>query len=115
MQIKIISCETLHDFLLREDCLLVDLRDREDYETEHLSGAMWADWETMEEKIEQILAECGREIAHIVLYCDRGNISLLTARDLARHGYPVISVGGGYMRCRSRFSEEDLERSVVHR
>ena len=40
-----------------------------------------------------------KEIRAIVLYCDRGNISLIVARDLVRKGYPAISVGGGFMRC----------------
>ena len=99
MQIKIISCETLQQYMYHDDSLLVDLRDKEDYEKSHLPGAIWADWETLEEDIEDILAISKKEVSHIILYCDRGNISLLTARDLARHGYPAISVGGGYMRC----------------
>lgn len=101
MQIKIISCETLQEYIHHEDCLLVDLREREEYENGHLPHAIWADWETLEENIEEILAAYNKTVTHIILYCERGNISLLTARDLARHGYSVISVGGGYMRCRN--------------
>lgn len=103
MQIKIISCEALKEYLERDDCLLIDLREQQDYEKGHLPGALWADWEVLEENIDGILSEKEHEAAHIILYCDRGNISLITARDLARHGYPVISLGGGYMRCGTQF------------
>lgn len=99
MQIKIISCETLQEYMHHDDCLLIDLRAQEDYASAHLPGAIWADWETLEEDIEEILEAEKKTVSHIILYCDRGNISLLTARDLARHGYPAISVGGGYKRC----------------
>lgn len=106
MQIKIISCEALKEYLDREDSLLIDLREQEDYEKGHLPGAVWADWEMIEDNIEDVLSEKRKDVAHIILYCDRGNISLITARDLARHGYPVISLGGGYMRCGRKFPVE---------
>ena len=90
MQIKIISCETLKEYMQRDDCILLDLREKADYEQGHLPGAVYAD---------TILEQQEKEIRAIVLYCDRGNISLIVARDLVRKGYPAISVGGGFMRC----------------
>ena len=99
MQIKIISCETLKEYMQRDDCILLDLREKADYEQGHLPGAVYADWETLEQNIDTILEQQEKEIRAIVLYCDRGNISLIVARDLVRKGYPAISVGGGFMRC----------------
>ena len=99
MQIKIISCETLKEYMQRDDCILLDLREKADYEQGHLPGAVYADWETLEQNIDTILEQQEKEIRAIVLYCDRGNISLIVARDLFRKGYPAISVGGGFMRC----------------
>ena len=32
MQIKIISCETLKEYMQRDDCILLDLREKADYE-----------------------------------------------------------------------------------
>ena len=104
MQIKIISCETLKEYMQRDDCILLDLREKADYEQGHLPGAVYADWETLVKIIgvgDQLTAleQQEKEIRAIVLYCDRGNISLIVARDLVRKGYPAISVGGGFMRC----------------
>lgn len=98
MKLKIISCDTLNQYLRQSDVLLIDLREHSDYEKEHIPGAIWADWETLEDNIDTLLKDSDKPIHWIILYCDRGNISLLTARDLARHGYPVMSLGGGYKR-----------------
>ena len=40
MQIKIISCETLKEYMQRDDCILLDLREKADYEQGHLPGAV---------------------------------------------------------------------------
>lgn len=96
MQFRIISCEMLEQYLKRSDILLIDLRSRESYEQEHIEHAIWADWETLEDSIPSYLASLPCTPSWIILYCDHGNTSLLIARDLARNGYPVISLGGGY-------------------
>lgn len=104
MQLKIISCDTLKEYQKRSDILLIDLREKEEYLNEHIPDAIWADWETLEDQISDLLDAQQKTIHWIILYCDRGNISLLTARDLARHGYPVISLNGGYQHWRQRNS-----------
>lgn len=96
MQFRIISCEALEQYLKRNDILLLDLRSKESYDKEHIERAIWADWETLEDAIPSFLASLSYTPSWIILYCDHGNTSLLTARDLARNGYPVISLGGGY-------------------
>lgn len=96
MKLRIISWETLERLRKEEDVFIMDLRDREDYEQAHVPGAVWADWERLEEEVPLYLKKRGRTPQWIVLYCDRGNTSLLIARDLARRGYPAMSVNGGY-------------------
>lgn len=96
MRFQIISCEMLEQYLKRNDILLIDLRSREDYDKEHIPNAVWADWETLEETIPSFLSALSFQPTWIILYCDHGNTSLLTARDLARNGYPVISLNGGF-------------------
>lgn len=99
MKLQIISCTSLKKYLGREDVLLLDLREKQEYETAHFPGAVWADPDKLEEEIESLLKKSVHEIKWIILYCDHGNISLLSARDLARHGYPVMSLGGGFEYC----------------
>ena len=96
MRLRIISGETLEKLRREEDVLIIDLREQEEYEREHIAGALWADWERLEEEMPRYLEKRGRAPRWIILYCDRGNTSLLIARDLARRGYPVMSINGGY-------------------
>lgn len=96
MRLRIISWETLEKLRREEDVLIIDLREREEYEQGHVAGALWADWEGLEQEMPRHLKERGRMPRWIVLYCDRGNTSLLIARDLARRGYPAMSINGGY-------------------
>ncbi|MBR1743018.1 MAG: rhodanese-like domain-containing protein [Lachnospiraceae bacterium] len=96
MKFKMISAKDLRGYIDREDILLFDLREREDYERGHIGKAIWEDWERLEDRIDGYLSGQKEQIHWIILYCDRGNTSLLIARDLARMGYPVMSLNGGY-------------------
>lgn len=98
MTLKIISPGDLKNYTDNYNTILIDLRDKEDYSQEHIPGAVWADWEKLENDIGNFLIYYNIKPDWIILYCSRGNISLLTARDLARLGYPVISLNGGYER-----------------
>lgn len=102
MDFQIISGNTLSGFLAADESLLLDLRSRESYDKEHITGAVWMDWETAEETVPLLWAEYreshGQEPQWIILYCDSGHISLITARDLAVRGYPVMSLNGGFRR-----------------
>lgn len=98
MTLKIIPPVDLNNYLEQYNVILIDLRDKEDFEQEHIPGAIWADWERLERNIERIIMTYNKEAEWIILYCDRGNVSLLAARDLARQGYPVASLNGGYIR-----------------
>ena len=95
-----LPAKDLKQYIGRKDVLLLDLREEEQYEKEHVLGAVWADWETLEENIEEYVNMMEEVPEWVILYCDRGNTSLLLARDLARRGYPVMSVNGGYTRYR---------------
>lgn len=102
MNYQVISEKTLSRYLEMPGLLLVDLRSREDYEKSHIPGAIWQDWERIVDEFPALLAdfeaEHGASPALIVLYCDSGHISLITARDLAVRGYPVMSLNGGFHR-----------------
>ena len=95
MNYRVISEKTLNEYLQEADTLLIDLRSRSDYENR-------LDWERAVSEFPSLLkdyeAAHNRLPAHIVLYCDSGHISLITARDLAVRGYTVMSLNGGFHR-----------------
>ena len=68
----------------------------------HIPGAVWLDWEHACEDFPVFLENFEKTNktlpAHVVMYCDSGHISLITARDLAVRGYPVMSLNGGFHR-----------------
>lgn len=96
MRLQIISVEVFEKTWKNKDCILLDLREREKYEQGHIPNALWADWETLEENMEKILPLSRKDEKAVIMYCDRGNTSLLMARDIGRLGYHAISLGGGY-------------------
>lgn len=102
MTFQIISANTLSRYLREDDILLLDLRSRESYDRGHIPQAVWIDWEQAERQVPLLWSDYQnahhREPKWLVLYCDSGHISLLTARDLATRGYPVMSLNGGFHR-----------------
>lgn len=105
--IRILPARQLKNYLGRSDVLIFDLRDKKDYEIEHIPGAVWVDFDSLERDIKRTLSRNyiiseDREIFNksgisiIILYCDKGNQSILATRDLAKLGYPVMSLNGGF-------------------
>ena len=105
--IRILPSRQLKDYLGRSDVLIFDLRDKNDYDKEHIPGAVWIDIDLLEKDIRRIFSRSyvtneDREIFNkkgirlIILYCDKGNQSIYATRDLAKLGYPVVSLNGGF-------------------
>lgn len=80
--------------------VLVDLRDNEEYSFGHIPGAINIPYHELRNRITELkaLAETHsmtKQSAPIILYCDRGNTSLLASRDLYREGFCIKNVYGG--------------------
>lgn len=99
MQIKIISCQALKHYIYRNDILIIDLRAKEKYMVSHLPNAIWLDYESLESDLAKLTSQRKTPASWILLYCDFGKTSLLAARDLAKSGYSVMSLNGGYNLC----------------
>ncbi len=81
--------------------LLVDLRQNEKYCAGHIPGAINIPYEELQDRIQEIKKmlvgqPTGRMQPPVILYCDRGNTSLLAGRDLYRAGISVLNVYGGF-------------------
>ncbi len=80
--------------------ILIDLRDRAEYEREHIPGAICIPYEELKANIaglRNMVMQCNRRYnrAVLILYCDRGNTSLRASRDLCNQGFHVKNVYGG--------------------
>ena len=88
---ELVSWEQISKYIYNSDTLFVDLRDKEEYDMGHVTGAWNVPYETLEDHLEDF-----RRYARVVFYCDRGNHSLSAARILAKRGQQSFSVAGGY-------------------
>lgn len=90
MDIQFINPEEVNTYLSR-GATFIDLRDREDYEAKHIKNAIWIPYDAFEDRFRKLPK--GRTY---VLYCERGSSSMLAARKMAREGYRVKSLSGGF-------------------
>lgn len=80
--------------------ILVDVREPEEYRNGHIPGAINLPYSELKGRIPELKAMTGtpyprRRIVPVILYCNRGNTSLLAARDLLREGFCIKNVYGG--------------------
>ena len=87
--LETISPKMLDYYVSQNKALIIDLRSEDEYKRGHIKGAVSVPYE---EGQFTYRPPKGKEI---VLYCERGSVSLIVARDLAKLGYRVRSVIGG--------------------
>lgn len=98
MSFEVIHPKELHEYLGRSDVIIVDLRDKEDYLSYHLKGAVNIPYEELLERKKWLMS-----YPVIIFYCDRGNVSLMAARDLKDWNNKIITVSGGVHQFRELF------------
>lgn len=90
MKFEMITPKELDSYLSQKDAIIVDLRSPDEYVTRHIRGAVNIPYDRLN----------GRcvfpEEATLVLYCDRGSISMAVAREYAEKGYRTKTVVGGF-------------------
>lgn len=94
-----ISAKELEWYSRDGNSLIIDLRSREDFAYGHVPGAR----NVPQGKFRGELR--GREREPVILYCDRGALSMAVARELERKGYRTKSVVGGFLAYRGRIAE----------
>jgi rhodanese-related sulfurtransferase len=80
--------------------LIIDLRDRHEYDAGHIPGAVNIPYEDLERHTNRFNSEL-----QLIFYCDRGNISLLASRDLMKYGYNMKSLYGGLRAYRGKLEK----------
>lgn len=90
MSFDTIRANDIAKYIGKSNVLIIDLREREEYEAGHIPSAINIPYEELENRKKDL-----QRNYLLVFYCDRGNISLLAARDLLRDGYNIKSLYGG--------------------
>lgn len=70
--------------------LIIDLRDKKEYDTGHIPTAINIPYDDLELNYSKFSSN-----DLLIFYCDKGNVSLLACRDLMKSGYQVKSLYGG--------------------
>lgn len=90
MSFESISAKDIDRYIGRNNVQIVDLRETYEYNMGHIPYAINIPFEDFEYMKYQLPKN-----ATIILYCQRGNVSLFLARDLSKEGYNVKSIYGG--------------------
>lgn len=90
MSFDTIRTNEIERYIGNANALIVDLRDRHEYDAGHIPGSVNIPYEELENYRNNFQSK-----QLLIFYCDRGNISLLAARDLMKYGYNIKSLYGG--------------------
>jgi rhodanese-related sulfurtransferase len=90
MSFDTIRTNDIIQYMGKPNVSIIDLRDRNEFDTGHIPSAVNIPYEELD-KLKNSLERNNL----LIFYCDRGNISLLAARDLMKYGYNIKSLYGG--------------------
>ena len=90
MYFEMIRMNDVDKFIGRNDSIIVDLRSQEEYNNGHIPGAINIPYEQGDN-----IAMYVQGYYYILLYCHKGSISLMAARDLYGVNAVVYSLCGG--------------------
>lgn len=87
----IISLEKAKELASQPGYILVDMRSRQEFDRGHIENAINISNANLSK-----INTFNRKNYTWILYCKRGGLSFRLARDMARDGYKVLAVAGGY-------------------
>jgi rhodanese-related sulfurtransferase len=90
MGFETIRAKDIVNYIGQMNVLIVDLRAPSDYRKGHIPTAVNIPYKEFDHRKKQLSRD-----KVLILYCDRGNLSMLAARDLEKEGYQVKSIYGG--------------------
>jgi rhodanese-related sulfurtransferase len=97
MAFETIRAKDIEAYIGRKDLAIIDLSNQTEYRRGHIPTAINIPYEEFEQRKKELSF-----YNELILYCDRGNLSLLLARDLSKEGYPVKNIHGGISAYRGR-------------
>lgn len=101
MDFGLIAAKELDRCVRDESAFIIDLRIPEEYRRYHIRGAVNIPYE----RLERTLGFPDNRT--LILYCERGSVSMAAARKLAARGYRVKTVIGGIHAYRGSFGITD--------
>ncbi|MGN0335797.1 MAG: rhodanese-like domain-containing protein [Lachnospiraceae bacterium] len=99
MEVSIVSSKEVEKYLFHKDYVVIDVRSPKEYRAKHLKGAVCIPYERLAAQAPLLKNRT------LILYCDRGGLSMKAAKELAEAGYDVKSMVGGIESYQGRYLE----------
>ena len=90
MYIENILSENIDNYVYDSNYSIIDLRDKESFERGHILNAIHMPFERFQTEYRFL-----DKNKIFIVYCQRGGVSIMAAKILARNGYKVKNVIGG--------------------
>lgn len=101
MYINTIRARDIDNYYVQGETMIVDLRSKEEYEQSHIPSAVNIPYEDLDD-----YKQFFYKWKNVILYCARGNLSLLAAREISKDCKShIISICGGYRAYRQYYSK----------
>ena len=92
---QVITAEQAKEMMdQNKECIVLDVRDRSEYEEGHIAGAILIPYTEMKDQAEEKLSDKDQLI---LVYCRSGRRSAIAAADLVSMGYTNVKDFGGIM------------------
>ena len=75
-----------------EECIILDVREQDEYDEGHIPGAVLLPYGKVGEKAEEMIEDKNKQI---LVYCRSGRRSKIAAEELAKLGYTDVKEFGG--------------------
>ncbi len=86
-EVDLIAFKDIRKYINCEKCLIIDLREPEDYRRAHIRGAV-----NIEYSDNGVRVPYEHRNSLLIFYCDTGKRALMTARIMKKFGYKTIAV-----------------------
>lgn len=90
MNFEMISPRELNESRKKNQIILIDLRDKKEFQRKHILNAINIPYEEIEENLYRLPKD-----QEIILYCERGGVSFMVAKQLSAQGFWVKTLIGG--------------------
>ncbi len=89
MDNQLISAKEVDRYAFKNEYVIIDIRSPAEYRERHIKGAVCIPYERLHQQVYLLRHRT------LILYCDRGGLSLKAANELNELGYQAKSVVGG--------------------
>lgn len=89
MDNQLVSAKEVDRYAFKNEYVIIDIRTPKEFREKHIKGAVCIPYERLHQQAIYLKNRT------LILYCDRGGLSLKAAKELNEQGYTAKSVVGG--------------------